>query len=66
MKKVKLATQDRSKHCSYYQCPYPSVISVLVEGKKVRRCQRHYDELVRHGMKFEALFEKANSIFKEK
>lgn len=62
MIKTKLASQDKSKHCSHSKCPYPSVIRVIIEGKARRLCQGHIDSAKRKGIKFEVVFQRASLL----
>lgn len=44
MRKIRLASQDRSKHCSHSLCPFPCVIEVIFGSESRRLCQLHYNQ----------------------
>jgi len=62
MKKTKLASQDKSKHCSHSKCPNRSVITVTFGNEKRKLCQIHYDALMRKDSYFEVVLKKASLL----
>lgn len=45
MKKIKLATRDKSRKCSHSKCGKPSVIEAVFGNESRKLCQQHYNEL---------------------
>jgi len=62
MKKIRLASQDKSKHCSHSKCPERSVITITFGVEKRKLCQTHYDVLMRKDSYFEVVLKKASLI----
>ena len=63
MKRVKLPTQLKTRHCSISKCPFPSIHTVKEGTQMFYLCKKHFEQHQNRYEEHKAIFTKALGWF---